>query len=141
MDNFLAPLITLALFVLLFGVLPTSLARKAAARKKGGQAGPKATQAASQQKQPAPEAAPRPLQEGTSRWEHDHTSWKGSLNFESTEGQDPCHEEQLSSLAAPAEGILPEPREIPGLTLRWTGDEIVRGLVVSEVLKRKTFPR
>ena len=58
------------------------------------------------------------------------------MNAVTGEGYDPCHEEQLSSLTL-SETVEPVPVTTPGLQLHWTGDEIVRGLVISEILKRK----
>lgn len=56
----------------------------------------------------------------------------GSLGFASTEGKDPCHEEQLTTKRsfdepAPAEG---------GLTFDWSGENMVKAFVMQEVLTR-----
>ena len=57
----------------------------------------------------------------------------GSLNVRSTEGKDPCHEDQLPpqrpAVQAPA-------AEKPSLTLDWSGDAMVRAFVMQEVLTR-----
>ena len=45
--------------------------------------------------------------------------YEGSLHAESTEGIDPCHEEQLSERPAPQ--LVPMPVEAPGIRLDWTG--------------------
>ena len=59
----------------------------------------------------------------------------GSLGVDTSEGADPCHEDQLQP-------ILPftqkeEDGEQPVSGLSWTGNDIVRGFIVSEVLSRK----
>ena len=89
---------------------------------------------------PAPEAAAAPrireMQPTIRVSEHDDSVYMGSLNAVTGEGYDPCHDEQLKPLTR-AETIEPAPAAAPGLQLHWTGDEIVRGFVVSEILKRK----
>ena len=57
---------------------------------------------------------------------------QGSLNFASTEGKDPCHEEQLSGLRTAETASVPQ----PGLTFSWTGDSMVKAVVMQEVLNR-----
>lgn len=56
----------------------------------------------------------------------------GSLGVRSSEGKDPCHEEQLSARYAPAEEAEPT----PGITLDWTGESLVKAFVMQEVLAR-----
>ena len=89
---------------------------------------------------PAPEPAAIPqvreMQPTVRLFNHDDSIYRGSMNAVTGEGYDPCHEEQLSSLTL-AETVEPEPVAAPGFQLHWTGDEIVRGLVISEILKRK----
>ncbi len=56
----------------------------------------------------------------------------GSLGVASTEGKDPCHEEQLTharSFAEPAQENAP-------LTLEWSGENMVKAFVMQEVLTR-----
>ncbi|MGN0747045.1 MAG: hypothetical protein ACI4ML_10255 [Aristaeellaceae bacterium] len=61
----------------------------------------------------------------------------GSLHYQSTEGVDPCHEEQLPSMHAPRpEPVEPRVTEKPGLTLEWTGDSMVKAFIMQEVLTR-----
>ena len=87
----------------------------------------------------APEAAApriREMQPTIRVTDHDDSVYMGSMNAVTGEGYDPCHEEQLKPLTR-AETIEPAPAAAPGLQLHWTGDEIVRGFVVSEILKRK----
>lgn len=57
---------------------------------------------------------------------------QGSLNFASTEGKDPCHEDQLSGLRTEEPASVPQ----PGLTFDWTGDSMVKAVVMQEVLNR-----
>lgn len=69
--------------------------------------------------------------------DHDDSIYLGSMNAVTGEGYDPCHEEQLSTLSA-AEKTLPPPvTEQAHLPFGWTGSDIVRGVVMSEILKRK----
>ena len=61
----------------------------------------------------------------------------GSLHYQSTEGVDPCHEEQLPSMHAPRpEPITPNVTEKPGLTLEWNGENMVKAFIMQEVLTR-----
>lgn len=57
----------------------------------------------------------------------------GSLGFVSTEGKDPCHEEQLADLRTAKK---PAAEAQAGLTFDWTGDNIVKAVVMQEVLTR-----
>ena len=69
--------------------------------------------------------------------EHDDSIYQGSMNAVTGEGYDPCHDEQLAPLTA-AESAFTAPAEtVPGLRLSWNGNEVVRGLVMSEILNRK----
>ena len=61
----------------------------------------------------------------------------GSLRYHSTEGVDPCHEEQLPSMHAPRpEPVTPPVTEKPGLALEWTGESMVKAFIMQEVLTR-----
>ena len=60
--------------------------------------------------------------------------YEGSLHAESTEGVDPCHEEQLSG--RPALQLAPMPVETPGIRLEWTGENMVKAFIMQEVLQR-----
>jgi len=94
-----------------------------------------------QSKKPARPAAAIPDYvpiQPTIRSEHDHDH-AGSLGDLNTEGYDPCHDDQLDPAVDPA---LAQPQAAPagassGLKLSWTGDEMVRGFVMGEILKRK----
>ena len=59
----------------------------------------------------------------------------GSLGVNSTEGQDPCHEDQLAHVY-PASPSAPVMTEVPGLALEWSGDSMVRAVIMQEVLQR-----
>ena len=59
----------------------------------------------------------------------------GSMDYVSTEGVDPCHDDDLPSRAAPRPGFT-APREQPGLALEWTGDALVKSVIMQEVLTR-----
>ena len=59
----------------------------------------------------------------------------GSMDFISTEGVDPCHDEDLPSRAAPRPSF-PVAQEQPGLALEWTGDALVRSVIMQEILTR-----
>ena len=61
----------------------------------------------------------------------------GSLHYHSTEGVDPCHEEQLPSMHAPRpEPVTPPVTEKPRLALEWTGESMVKAFIMQEVLTR-----
>ena len=72
--------------------------------------------------------------------DHDDSVFTGSLGPVTTEGYDPCHEEQLSGMepvCQPGREPLSPAETSPGLPLGWTGNDIVRGIVMSEILNRK----
>ena len=79
---------------------------------------------------------PREMQPTIRVTERDDTIYQGSLNAVTGEGYDPCHDEQMAPLTR-AETIEHIPAVSSGLQLKWTGDEIVRGFVISEILNRK----
>lgn len=54
----------------------------------------------------------------------------GSLGVTSMEGKDPCHEDELTLTRTTAEAPQPE----GGLTFNWTGDSMVKAVVMQEVL-------
>lgn len=56
----------------------------------------------------------------------------GSLNFTTTEGEDPCHEDQLTDPRTAGEPAA----EQSGLTFDWSGKELVRAVVMQEILTR-----
>ena len=63
--------------------------------------------------------------------------YQGSMNALTGEGDDPCHEEDLQGLNAAETSSLQVVQESHALPFGWTGDDMVRGIVVSEILKRK----
>lgn len=79
----------------------------------------------------AEQAAPRMMP----MHDHDHAGSLGDLH---DEGYDPCHEDQLApavdpALAAPGMTV---PQTAPALSLSWTKDELVKGVVMAEILNR-----
>ncbi|MBQ8200452.1 MAG: hypothetical protein IJZ74_01650 [Clostridia bacterium] len=56
----------------------------------------------------------------------------GSTGYASTEGKDPCHDEQLAGMRSYHGDV----QEQSGLTLEWTGDSMVKAFVMQEVLTR-----
>ena len=104
---------------------------------------------------PAPKPVPRPAEmlpplrqeparEAVAPRVHVHTAPAcpvdddtGSLHYHSTEGVDPCHEEQLPSMHAPRpEPVTPPVTEKPRLALEWTGESMVKAFIMQEVLTR-----
>ncbi len=59
----------------------------------------------------------------------------GSLGVTSGEGQDPCHAEQMTHVRAPAAAVSPAP-EGGGFQFDWSGDSMVKAIVMQEVLTR-----
>ena len=130
----------LVVFMLLyfFIALIAKAAKKASSAQKKASGTPAAP--ATAPKSPAPQAAAAPqireLQPTVHVIDHDDSIYQGSLNAVTGEGYDPCHDEQLAPLTQ-LETIEHVQTTTPGLQLNWTGDEIVRGLVISEILKRR----
>lgn len=56
----------------------------------------------------------------------------GSLGVTSLEGKDPCHEDELTLERTFAEPTQPE----GGLTFDWTGNSMVKAVIMQEVLTR-----
>ena len=139
-----APLLLLLFFWVFIGI-PVSIAKKAADRKKAAQL----TVQKARREDPAP-AAPkpavpeqpvfRPLTSTLYEPDHDDSVFTGSLGPVTAEGYDPCHEEQLSGMepvCQPGKEPLSPAETSPGLPLGWTDNDIVRGIVMSEILNRK----
>ena len=139
MNGSIPSLFALAVIYLVIAVM-SKAAKKVSDAQKAASAARRAAPAAVPGDVPALEAdtAPRirEIQPTVRVTEHDDSIYRGSLNAVTGEGYDPCHDEQLKSLTR-AETAEPAPAAVPGLQLNWTGDEIVRGLVISEILKRK----
>lgn len=138
MQSFL-PLLFLCLIYLFFAVLGKAAKRSISGQKSAARARTPAPDSAAETAA-APEASadprPREMQPTVRVTEHDDSVYQGSLNAVTGEGYDPCHDSQLASLTR-AETVEHVPSVSPGLQLNWTGDEIVRGFVISEILKRK----
>ena len=56
----------------------------------------------------------------------------GSLGVTSTEGKDPCHEDQLTHVRTVQEPA----HEESGMTFDWSGENMVKAFVMQEVLTR-----
>ena len=65
----------------------------------------------------------------------DQDGLSGSMDFISTEGVDPCHDDELPGRQAPRP-TFPMMQERPGLALEWTGDALVKSVIMQEVLTR-----
>ena len=135
--------ILLLLFIWIFIGLPMSLARKKACQsgtsRPAQQARPAKTPAPEVPK-PASQGWPAPLTTTLTEPDHDDSVFTGSLGPVSTEGFDPCHDDQLHSLepvCQPGRESSPAPHQTSGLPLGWTPNEVVKGIVMSEILNRK----
>ena len=150
------PILILVILWLLIG-LPLSKIKKAGQGQQAARTGsaPKARQPEKQpQRQPVKQAAPAVqspetysgegsmfrstvLQPTITFTEHDDSVYTGSMNAVTGEGYDPCHDEQLAPLTLAETAVPAAETAEGGLQLSWTGNEIVRGIVMSEILKRK----
>ena len=145
-----SPLFILVIVWLIIG-LPLKLAKQVkeqAARNAGtARTAPQKQQNAPKAKAPEPESVmvseegyffrPTVMQPTISVTEHDDSVYQGSMSADTGEGYDPCHDEQLAPLSA-AEAAEPVTETSgSGLQLSWTGSDIVNGIVMSEILKRK----
>ena len=140
------PILILAIVWLLIG-LPLSKLSKAAKQQqaaKTAKPAPAKPAEKAPQKKPqnsacqAPEPArPTVLQPSITFTEHDDSVYQGSMNAVTGEGYDPCHDEQLEPLTLAETAVPAAEAAEPGLQLSWTGSEIVRGFVMSEILNRK----
>ena len=149
-----SPILMLLLCVYFAVILPIQAAKRA--KDRTGKSKPGARHPAGAASQPAAPKAEDPprrvLQDAgegddpcheeqlgkelrVSGW-HDEP-YRGSLGGGSEEGWDPCHEEQLESMPPREDEPEPDAQQTPALSFSWTGSEIVRGLVVSEVLRRR----
>ena len=136
MEAFL-PLLSLVVLYLVFALVSKG-ARKVSQAQKRAFPAPATPAAAPGGPPPQDPAEPRvrEIRPTVSVHEHDDSVYRGSLNAVTGEGYDPCHEAQMEPLTR-SEAIEHVPVTTPGLRLNWTGDEIVRGFVISEILKRK----
>lgn len=137
MSSEFAPIIMVAVVWLVIG-LPVILAKRVAGQKTPARRNP--AQAPAETRPAAQELPPERLTTLTPRVSfsgHDDSVYQGSMNAVTGEGYDPCHNEQLAPLTALETAPLAAEETVPGLRLSWTGSDVVRGLVMSEVLKRK----
>ena len=136
-------ILILAVIWLLIG-LPLSMLSKTAKQQAAQKAKPGAAKTGAQApQQPANstyvphEPARSVLQPSITFTEHDDSVYQGSMNAVTGEGYDPCHDEQLAPLTAAETAVPSADAAVPGLQLSWTGSDIVRGFVMSEILTRK----
>ena len=138
------PLLILAIIWLLIAPILSAAKKQQAKNAKAGAA--KQSGARAPKKQPEtgnsthvmPEPArPTVMQPSITFTEHDDSVYQGSMNAVTGEGYDPCHDEQLAPLTRAEIAPAAAPEAAPGLQLSFTGNEIVRGFVMSEILTRK----
>ena len=138
-----SPLFIIAIIWLLMAPLLSAAKKQQAKNAKSGAAKQPGAKAPKQQPEPqstyvAPEPArPTVMQPSISFTEHDDSVYQGSMNAATGEGYDPCHDEQLAPLTRAEIAPAAAPEAAPGLQLSFTGNEIVRGFVMSEILTRK----
>ena len=138
------PILILAIIWLLIAPILSAAKKQQAKNAKTGAAKQPGAKAPKKQPEPnsstyvTPEPArPTVMQPSITFTEHDDSVYQGSMNAVTGEGYDPCHNEQLAPLTA-AETVLPAAEaEVPGLQLSWTGSDVVRGFVMSEILTRR----
>ena len=139
------PLVVLVVIWLLIG-LPLS---RAAKQKSRGPRTPGAPSVGPEAEAPAADPGegpdPRrdyvPIQPTVSLSRQDDSLYRGSLNAETGEGYDPCHDEQMETLTRISSEPVPRPAPpAPALELGWTANDVVRGVVMSEILARKKGP-
>ena len=144
MEGQIMPILMLLFIWLIIG-LPITIAKKAAEQQKKN--APQKAQRKSEAEQPrkAPVKKPGPAERLTtltpsiSVTGHDDSIYSGSMNAVTGEGYDPCHDEQMAGMDR-VEQLPPPPRSAQpqaGLPFGWTGSDMVRGIVMSEILKRK----
>ena len=144
-----APFIILLILIWVVGVIPASMAKRAASLKKK-EAALRQQKQQNPQKQGKDDASgvPQPEEERLSRLTpsvtvtaHDDSVYQGSMNAVTGEGYDPCHEEQMTELRRAGDaGFEPVPaaQTRVGIPLGWTDNDVVRGIVMSEILTRKS---
>ena len=136
------PILILAIIWLLIAPILSAAKKQQAKNAKSGAAKQSGAKAPKQQPETnstyvAHEARPTVMQPSITFTEHDDSVYQGSMNAITGEGFDPCHDEQLAPLTQ-AETAVPAAAEgTPGLQLSFTGNEVVRGFVMSEILTRK----
>lgn len=63
-------------------------------------------------------------------------TYTGSLGISTNEGIDPCHEEQASAMTLLEINDPSETSSTPALKFNWAGDEVMKAVVMQEILKR-----
>ena len=149
-----SPLLGMLIVWLLIGIPLSALSKKAKMKQNVNNAKAKAarTAAPAAPKKPTlqrPAGVPVPetnegsffrstvMQPTITITEHDDSVYQGSMNAETGEGYDPCHDEQMEPLTLAETAVPAAETEVPGLQLNWNGSEVVRGIVMSEILKRR----
>ena len=140
------PILILVIVWLLIGMVSKAGKVKQQAAKNTGAPRPQKARNAGPAPQPVQVEGPRPepqplrptvMQPSITVTEHDDSVYRGSMNTETGEGYDPCHDEQMAPLNAVEAAVPAVEAAQPGLQLGWTGSDVVRGFVMSEILKRK----
>ncbi len=140
------PILIIGLIWLLIGLPLSKLNKKAQQNAKQARSNPARPAQKAQQARPdaaplsqsAPEPArPTAMQPTITVTEHDDSVYQGSMYAETGEGYDPCHDEQLAPLTLAETAVAADEAAVPGLQLSWTGSDVVRGLVMSEILNKK----
>ena len=138
------PPILILLIIWIFIGLPLAKLNQAAKEQQAakharpaGKASRPAAAGPAEPAEPAEPSAPRVLEPSIRFSEHDDSVYRGSMNAVTGEGYDPCHDEQLTSLTQAETAPVPTAEAAPGLQLSFTGSEVVRGFVMSEILTRR----
>lgn len=82
---------------------------------------------------------PTPIAPSVHVTHHTDDIFTGSMAMQSTEGYDPCHDDDLGELINPCE-LAPTEDTAPTtspLSLDWTGSSLVKAMVMNEILTRK----
>ena len=136
------PILILAIIWLLIAPILSAAKKQQAKNAKSGAAKQSGAKAPRQQPETnstyvAHEARPTVIHPSITFSEHDDSVYQGSMNAVTGEGYDPCHDEQLAPLTQAETAPVPAAEAAPGLQLSFTGNEVVRGFVMSEILTRK----
>lgn len=136
------PILILAIIWLLIAPILSAAKKQQAKNAKSGAAKQSGAKAPRQQPETnstyvSHEARPTVMQPSITFSEHDDSVYQGSMNAVTGEGYDPCHDEQLAPLTQAETAPVPAAEAAPGLQLSFTGNEVVRGFVMSEILTRK----
>jgi hypothetical protein len=85
-----------------------------------------------------PSLREEPLRPTVSVTPRESAPYLGSLGVMTGEGEDPCHEEDLAGLnSAASSPVIAPTADVHSLPFGWTGSDMVRGIVISEILNRK----